>query len=63
MKFADVLIKFADGSVTVRLLKDNETCHGPVVSEFLLWCNDSSLKLNVLKTKEVALPPTLLPHT
>ena len=47
------IIKF--NSVIVSLLKNDETCHGPFVNKFLQWCDKSFLKLNVPKTKEMAI--------
>lgn len=32
------IIKYADDSVTVILLQDKETVHGPVIDDFVKWC-------------------------
>ena len=33
------ILKYADDTVIVSLLRNNEMSHGPVVSDFLDWCN------------------------
>lgn len=66
------MIKFADDSILVSLMQEGEGEHGPVLREFVEWCDSHSLKLNVLKTKELVLdfrktsqspPPTLIKGT
>ena len=47
------ILKFADDSVIVSLLTGEEQVHGPVVNDFVSWCDVSFLQLNVSKTKEV----------
>ena len=47
------IIKFADDSVIVSLLQDKESDHGPVLENFIKWCDDSYLELNGGKTKEM----------
>ncbi len=47
------ILKFADDSVIVSLLNDNENSHGPVVDEFVEWCDNAFLQLNVKKTKDM----------
>ena len=47
------ILKFADDSVIISLLKDSETEHGTVVDDFITWCNDFFLSINVLKTKDM----------
>ena len=47
------ILKYADDSVIVSLLKDNETGHGPIVQEFVDWCEQSFLQLNISKTKNM----------
>lgn len=32
------ILKYADDTVIISLLQDNETSHGPVVNDFLDWC-------------------------
>lgn len=47
------IIKFADASVIVSLLSNNDSEHGPVVSDFIDWCSSSFLNINVSKTRDV----------
>lgn len=47
------MIKFADDSVIVSLLRDHEVDRGPAPDYFLRWCDDS--QLNVSKTKDTIL--------
>ena len=47
------ILKFADDSVIVSLLNNQDCTHGPVVNDFSAWCESSFLKINVLKTKEL----------
>lgn len=42
-------LKFADDRVIVSLLGNNETCHGPVVDDFVKWYDDAHLQLNASK--------------
>ena len=44
------LVKFAYDSA---LLQGSEQYHGPSLTEFVDWCNNSYLDLNVTKTKEM----------
>jgi len=48
-------LKFADDTAIVSLLEDNEICHGPVVDDFIKWCDDACLQLNVSKTKDMSI--------
>ncbi len=50
---ADTLLTLPDDSVIVSLLNDQDTDHGPVVRDFIDWCERSSLNINVSKTKEM----------
>lgn len=43
------IMKFADDSVIVSLLQGQEQGHGPVVDDFVSWCDQSFLHLNVAK--------------
>lgn len=49
------ILKFADNSVILSLLHGTENNHGPVVDEFVQWCDKSFLKLNVAKTKDMSI--------
>ena len=60
------IIKFADDSVIVSLLEEDEVQHGPVVDDFISWCDKSFLQLNVSKTKDMVIsfrrtPPSPAP--
>lgn len=53
-------------SVIVSLLSGDEQDHGPVLSEFVEWCDSCFLQLNVSKTKDMIIdfrrtppPPTV----
>lgn len=46
------LVKFADDTALISLLQKDEMEHGPVLNEFISWCDDSHLILNAAKTKE-----------
>ena len=37
------ILKFADDSVIVSLLNNEEASHGPVVNDFVTWCDNSFL--------------------
>ena len=53
-KYANrTIIKYADDSVIVSLLQKNETGHGPIIEDFVKWCEESHLQLNILKTKDM----------
>ena len=47
------LVKFADDSALLSLLQGSEQYHGPALTEFVDWCDNSYLDLNVTKTKEM----------
>ena len=47
------IIKYADDSVIVSLLNNDENSHGQVLDDFLSWCDNAFLQLNVSKTKEI----------
>ena len=47
------LVKFADDSALLSLLQGSEQCLGPALAEFVDWCDNSYLDLNVTKTKEM----------
>jgi hypothetical protein len=48
------VIKFANDTTVVGLITDNdETAYREEVRHLTMWCNDSNLSLNVIKTKEM----------
>ena len=47
------LVKFADDSALLSLLQGSEQYHGPALTEFVDWCDNSYLDLNVTKSKEM----------
>ena len=47
------IIKYADDSVVVSLLRDNETSLGPLINESVCWCEESYLQVNISKTKDM----------
>lgn len=49
------IIKYADDSVIVSLLPENETSHCPVIDDFIHWCEESYLQLNLSKTKDMVI--------
>ena len=49
------LIKFSDDTALLSLLFNEETGHGPVVEDFVDWCDKSCLCLNARKTKDVCI--------
>lgn len=49
------ILKFADDTVIVSLLTNNESNHGPVVNDFIDWCEQFYLSVNVSKTKDMAI--------
>ena len=48
------IVKFANDSVIVSLLEDNESGHGPVLDDFVAWCDDAYLQLNPIKTEQMS---------
>ena len=46
------LLKFADDSALLSVLQGSEQYHGPALTEFVNWCDNCYLDLNVTKTKE-----------
>lgn len=57
-------LKFADDKVIVSLIENNEVCHdGPVVEDFMKWCDDACLQLNASKTKEMSIDFRALIHS
>ena len=47
------LVKFADNSALLSLLQGSEQYHRPALTEFVDWCDNSYLDLNMTKTKEM----------
>ncbi len=43
------ILKFEDDTV----IGDNESSHGSVIDEFVTWCDESFLELNISKTKDI----------
>lgn len=43
------ILKYADDTVIIGLLQDDETSHGPVVNDFHDWCQKSFLQMPKLK--------------
>lgn len=46
------ILKFADDTVIVSLLHDNESSHGPVTGELVTWCDESILERDINKAKQ-----------
>ena len=57
------IIKYADDSVIVSLLQKNERGHGPIVDDFVQWCEESHLQLNISKTKDMSIDFSKQAHT
>ena len=51
--FNGFLVKFADDSALLSLLKGSEQYQGPALTEFVDWSDNSYFDLNVTKTKEM----------
>lgn len=47
------LVKYADDTVLLSLHSGPAQHHGPVLQEFVEWCDSSKLDLNITKTKEM----------
>ena len=47
-------IKVSDDTVVISLLFGDQNGHVPVVSDFVNWCDESYLCLNVSKTKDLS---------
>ena len=48
-------MKFADDSALFSLLFGSQQDHGPALRDFVEWCDNSYLKFNVCKTKELVI--------
>ena len=46
-------MKFADDSALLSLLSGSQQDHDPALRDFVKWCDDSYLKFNGCKTKEL----------
>ncbi len=54
MHSSNVIIKFADDTVVVGLItNDNESAYREVVHTLTNWCHNNNLSLNISKTKEL----------
>ena len=51
-----VCVKFSDDTAIVSLLLDDQDDHGPVVSDFVNWCDESYLGLNAVSYTHLTLP-------
>lgn len=49
------IVKFADDTALISLLRGDEVEHGPALEEFISWCDKSHLILNPSKTKEMSI--------
>ena len=49
------LVEIADDSALLSLLFGYQQDHGPALRDFVKWCDDSYLKFNVCKTKELVI--------
>lgn len=47
---SSLIIEYADDSVILSLLQDHEMSHGPVLYNFIKWCEEQR---NVAKTKDL----------
>ncbi len=45
------ILKYADYTVIISELQGKETSHGPIIDDFIKWCEESYLQLNLSKTK------------
>ncbi len=48
-------MKFADDSVILSLLNNDDLDHGPVMADFIKWCKSSFLAMSISKAKEMAI--------
>ena len=47
------LVKFSDDTALLSLLQDPQLDHGLALNDFVKWCDNNFLDLNVRKTKEL----------
>ncbi len=50
-----IILKLADDTVIFSLLTGDENSHGPVVNDFMTWCDSAFLQVNIKKTKDIAI--------
>ena len=48
-------IKFSDDTALLSLLSNDGVGHGPVLNDFVAWCDRSYLCLNATKTKDMCI--------
>ena len=48
-----LIVKYSDDTALLSLLKGEESNHGYALPDFVQWCDDNLLDLNVSKTKEL----------
>ena len=48
-------IKFSDDTALLTLLSNDDVGHGPVLNDFVAWCDRSYLCLNATKTKDMCI--------
>ena len=53
LKEGSSIVKFSDDTALLTLLQDTEADHGHALPDFVKWCEESFLDLNVSKTKEL----------
>jgi hypothetical protein len=49
----NTIIKFADNTIVVGLITDNDEAAYREVRDLVVWCQDNNLSLNVIKTKDM----------
>ncbi len=47
------ILKYADDTFIASELQGNKTSHGPIIDDFIKWCEESYLQLNLSKTKDM----------
>lgn len=46
---------YADDTAIVSLLIKDENSHGPVVNDFMAWCDSAFLQVNIKKTRDMVI--------
>lgn len=54
-KEGSYLVKFSDDTALLTLLQGSESDHGSALPDFVNWCDENFLDLNVKKTKELVI--------